>query len=189
MRTAVGVVLIALLVAESAGAATILGADVHHQGQRYDVIFDFRVDAEAQRVRRLLTDYNRKPLADSVRELRLLERRPDGSQRVRVVLRVCVLFICQTMTKIADMRELPNGDLLSVGDPAQGDFDLIRERWSFTSEGNATRVRYQSELIPRFFVPPLIGPWLLKSRLLSELETTAERIERYAQQPHAVPSP
>jgi len=189
MRLASSLALVALLAGQPALAATVLESDVSHDGKRYEVRFEFRVHARAARVRELLLDYERPPLADSVQELRLLEVRPDGSRRVRVVMRVCVLFICQTMTKNAEMRELANGDLISVGDPAQGDFDLIRERWSLTPEGNATRVRYQSELVPRFFIPPLIGPWILKIRLLSELETTADRIERYAQEPAAGPSP
>jgi hypothetical protein len=189
MRLISSLALVALLVGQSAHAATVLRSDVTHEGKRYEVQFEFRVHAEAARVRDLLLDYERRPLADSVQELRLLEKRADGTRRVRVVMRVCVLFICQTMTKNAEMRELPNGDLLSVGDPAEGDFDLIRERWSLTPEGDATRVRYQSELVPRFFIPPLIGPWILKIRLLSELETTADRIERYAQEPYAGRSP
>lgn len=189
MRLISRLALVALLAGQPALAASVLESDISHEGKRYEVRFEFRVQAQAARVRELLLDYERRPLADSVQELRLLEVRPDGTRRVRVVMRVCVLFICQTMTKNADMQELSNGDLLSVGDPAEGDFDLIRERWSLFPEGNTTRVRYQSELIPRFFIPPLIGPWILKARLLTELETTAERIERYAQEPYAVPSP
>lgn len=189
MRLASSLALLAFLAGHPAFAATVLESDVSHDGKRYEVRFEFQVQAQASRVRALLLDYERRPLADSVQEIRLLETLPDGTKRVRVVMQVCVLFICQTMAKTADMRELSNGDLLSVGDPARSDFELIRERWSLAPDGDGTRVRYQSELIPRFFVPPLIGPWLLKLRLLGELETTADRIERYAQEPVAVPSP
>lgn len=189
MRLTRCLALVALIAGQSASAATVLESDVRHEGKRYEVNFEFRVLAEAARVRELLLDYERRPLADSVQELKLIELRADGSRRVRVVLRVCVLVFCQTMIKHAEMQVTPDGDVLSVGDPAGSDFELIRERWTLTAEGHVTRVRYQSELIPRFFIPPLIGPWLLKSRLLGELETTAERIERYAQEPYAVPSP
>jgi hypothetical protein len=189
MRLTRCLALVALVAGQSAYAATVLESDVTHAGNRYAVNFAFRVQAEAARVRELLLDYERRPLADSVQELQLIELRADGSRRVRVVLRVCVLVFCQTMIKYAEMQVTPDGSVLSEGDPTGSDFELIRERWTLTPDGDGTRVRYQSELIPRFFIPPLIGPWLLKTRLLGELETTAERIERYAQEPYAVPSP
>jgi hypothetical protein len=76
-----------------------------------------------------------------------------------------------------------NGDILTLADPAASDFRHARELWQLQPHAGGTRLTYQAEFEPAFFVPPLIGPWLIKARLRSELEDIAARLEQLAANP------
>jgi hypothetical protein len=183
MRRLRPLLLLALLTAP-AGAATILDTSVTEDDGRYRVAFDVHVEAELGRVRAILTDLERSDeLSDAVVEHALLEARADGSRRVRFTLRSCVLFFCRDLRKTTDVSGAENGDIVFVTVPADSDFRSGRESWHFEAEGTGTRLAYRAELEPTFFIPPLIGPWLVKMRIRDELETTAERIEILAREP------
>jgi hypothetical protein len=170
-----------------AHAATVLTTTVTHESGRYHVKFEVRLQAAADKVRALITDYTREiKLSDTIVERRLLGTNEDGSLRVRVVLRACVLFFCQSMNKVTDVQTLPNGDVFVLTDPKESDFHFGREHWHFIDEGEHSRLQYEADLTPVFYVPPLIGPWLVKGRIADELETTAERLEKLANE---LPSP
>lgn len=175
--------MLALLCAP-AHAATILDTSVTEDDGHYRVAFDVRVDADILRVREVMTDLERSDeLSDTVVEHALLEQRADGSKRVRFTLRSCVLFFCRDLRKTTDVHGENNGDVVFVTVPEGSDFSEGRESWHFASEGAATRLSYRADLVPTFFIPPLIGPWLVKMRIRDELETTAERIEILAREP------
>jgi hypothetical protein len=178
--------LLALLAlpAAPAGAATILDTTVTEDDGRYRVAFDVRVDAGLARVREILTDLERSDeLSDAVVEHALVEQRADGSQRVRFTLRSCVLFFCRDLRKTTDVHGEENGDVVFVTVPEDSDFSAGHESWHFVADGAGTRLEYRADLVPTFFIPPLIGPWLVKMRIRDELETTAQRIEILAHEP------
>jgi hypothetical protein len=39
---------------------------------------------------------------------------------------------------------------------------------------------YTAEMVPNFFIPPVIGPWLVKSFLIEEIKATAVEVESLA---------
>lgn len=168
------------LFAGSAHAAETLQAQVTHERGTYRVSFEIVVAAPAARVRAVMTDYERLArLSDSVKESRVLQR-AAGYTRVRQVARACVLFFCKTVTRVLDVRELPDGNIEARTVPALSNFGAGGELWQFFAERERTRVRYAATIVPSFFVPPLIGPPLLKRRIVSELETTGSRLEALA---------
>lgn len=165
-----------------ASAAEIARSALDHQGGRYRIDFEARIAAEAAKVRPLLSDYNGLArLSETVIESQWLAGQA-GAPRVRIVQRACIVIFCQTLRRTMLVEPQPDGDVLTLTEPETSDYREVREHWQVIAEAGQTRVRYRAEFVPRFFVPPLIGPWLVKSRLRAELEATAARIESLAAQ-------
>jgi hypothetical protein len=179
VRLAVAVLLMAAALA--AAAAQIEQSEVTHEGDRYTIRFAVVLAAEANAVQRRLTDYdNLTRLSELIVESRRLSPAADAAPRVRIVLRACVLIFCKTVRRVMAVETGAQGDILTLADPTQSDFLYAREIWQVQAQGRATRLTYHAELEPSFYVPPLIGPWLIKSRLTGALQDIAQELERLA---------
>jgi hypothetical protein len=163
-------------------AAQVVTNDVTQDGGRYHVSFDVRLAAAPDRLKRYLTDYaNYASYFDSIRDSTVLAGTPEMSQRVRLRLRACVLFFCRTVTFVKDITELADGEILAHIEPALSDFQEATERWRISAIDGHTRLQYRAALVPDFFVPPLIGPWLLKRQIRAVLLSGAAKLEILAQ--------
>jgi hypothetical protein len=91
-----------------------------------------------------------------------------------------MLFFCKTIQHTKDVVIHSNGDIVTTMVPEHSDFSSGWERWRFRAEHNKTRLIYHAVLEPTFYVPPLIGPWILKSTLSRTLTVTANRLEAIA---------
>ena len=69
----------------------------------------------------------------------------------------------------------------STADPASSDFHTSLESWRFQSEGTGTLVAYDFEFEPKFWIPPLIGPYMLAEKLRKDSVRAINRIEAIAQ--------
>ena len=168
--------------ADFAEAANVVETRVSHDDGRYLVKFTVRIDADKASVLRHLTDYaHYTRLSDSITESRIVRTYSPTRVRIAVRLDSCMLIFCKVLNIVREVETLDNGDIVTVADPAESDFSEARERWRISEDTGATRLTYYAELVPSFYVPPLIGPWLLKSRIRRELRTTVERLERLAQ--------
>ena len=70
----------------------------------------------------------------------------------------------------------------ATADPEMSDFEVSDERWEFREEADGTVVVYAFRMKPKFFIPPLIGPAILKSKLKKGGIDALDRIEALAQQ-------
>ena len=164
-----------------ARAATILETQVSHSDNVYRIRFAVLIDAPVARVRAVMTDFAQlTKLTDTLIESEVISR-SAGKQRIRVVFRTCVLFFCKQMRKTEDVETLSDGDIVTVAVPEESDFHRAEARWRLAGDGASTRVEYDAEMEPRFFVPPLIGPALVKSKIRRELIATVANLERLAQ--------
>jgi hypothetical protein len=180
-RAAACLVALGATFALPAAAADVLHTEVSHRAGRYTVVFEFQVAADAGAVYRRLTDYDRLDrLSRVVQHSERLPPGDDGRPRVRVVLESCVLFFCRRVRKLESVTEYPETRLLAEADPAESDYRHSRVEWRIEARDGQTRVSYLSEQEPAFFVPPLIGPWIISSRIRSELALMAERLEQLA---------
>ena len=169
--------------------ATALGgevfvASVSHQSGSYLIEVDTLVQMDEPQVRALLTDYNnlgRVNPAIEVSEI-LLTRRP-GDYRVRTVTEACIWFYCMRVHQVQDVIESQDGTVTALIVPEQSDFRYGYARLNLWQEAAGTRILIRSEVEPDFWIPPLIGPWLIKRKLLSETLETAENLEQLAKNP------
>jgi hypothetical protein len=146
------------------------------------------IDAEHRRVYRLLTDYaHLHRLSRSITNSELLYENPPQF-RVRITTDGCVVFFCRQLVQVQDVFELKNGYILVRVLPEMSDFDYSENLWRIQPHpAGGTWVTFSSDLIPGFWVPPLIGTTLFKDKLLEESRLVMEGLERLATEPHAEP--
>jgi hypothetical protein len=180
-RRATVLLITGLLFPALAAPATILRTEATHDDDRYKLTFEVVLNAERDKVWSIMTDYNRLTRVSKVIvESRILKKEDENRHRVGVTLHACVLIFCKTMKKVVDIQAWPHNDIIVIGDPALSDFSYSVERWRVVAEGAKTRLYYSAEMVPDFFIPPLIGPWLMKSFLQKEIKATAIQVEALA---------
>ncbi len=165
----------------AAHGAEVRALEVAHADGRYTVRFDVRLAAPPDRLKRYLTDYaNYTSYFESIKESTVLAREPNGAARVRLRLRSCVLFFCKTVTTVKNIAERADGRITARIDPTLSDFREATEHWHITADNGATRLQYDAVLVPDFFVPPLIGPWLVQNQIRVALLAGARKLEALA---------
>ena len=166
-----------------AAPATILRTEATHDDERYKLTFEVVINAGRDKVWQIMTDYNRLTRVSKVIvESRILKQEDENRHRVGGTLHACILIFCKTMKKVVDIEARPQDDIVVTGVPALSDFSYSVEHWEVSAEGAKTRLRYSAEMVPDFFIPPLIGPWLVKSFLQREIRGIAIKVEELAGQ-------
>jgi len=174
-----------LFLAFTAGAqsAEIRRVDVDHAGERYYVDSESLVDAPIESVYAVLTDYEHFERISSVfTDSRYLEPVEDGEGVVYTRAQGCVLFFCQTVERVEKLEVDPVTDIVATADPERSDLRYSRAHWRLERAGEATRVLYSLEMEPDFWVPPVIGPWVIQRSLTRNGAEAVARIELLARE-------
>jgi len=162
-------------------AAKVYMAAASQQGRAYQVEVDALVSVPEPRARELLTDYaHLGRINPDIRVSEILLTRGPGDYRVRTVSEVCVWFYCKRIHQVQDVSEAADGSVTATVIPEQSDFRYGYVRLHLWQVPGGTRVLIRGELEPDFWIPPVIGPWLVKRKLLSEALDTLQNLERVA---------
>lgn len=136
-----------------------------------------RIDADYDSVYSTLLDFeNLKELTESIKESELLESKDD----VHIVLmrsEGCVFIFCQSVTQVTTVTELGRGYIKSIVDPKKSDLSYGKVLWQIIDEDETTKIIYDANIVPDFWIPPLIGTYIFKNRLAEEVEKTINGIE------------
>ncbi|MDH3639481.1 MAG: hypothetical protein OES09_13630 [Gammaproteobacteria bacterium] len=99
---------------------------------------------------------------------------------VKLLLRPCVWVVfCKNLRKVSVVYE-DGSEIVYHADPSVSDFLEARERLLVEDDStrpSSTLLTYRARLIPKFVVPPLIGPWLIKRQIMRDLRITSGRVE------------
>jgi hypothetical protein len=76
---------------------------------------------------------------------------------------------------------VPNEYIQSTADAEISDFHISIESWEFTPEDEGTVVIYKFKFDPKFWLPPVIGPYVLQRKLELDSDHALSRIEQLAQ--------
>lgn len=108
---------------------------------------------------------------------------PDkqASRRAASVIRLCVLFFCKHLNQTQDLYQRPN-HLQAKVIPELSDFHYGYGDWKIADKGGLAQLTFTAALEPKFWIPPLIGPWVIRRKLAKEAEVTMENIERLARE-------
>lgn len=154
--------------------------EVWHDANRYGVRLNARVEASAERVYALMTDYERLGRINSAIKIAEIVAWPrPGVKRLRTLIELCVWFFCADLAQVQDM-ERRDDELIATVVPDRGSFRSGWARWRFSADGAHTELTMDSELEPSFAIPPVVGPWLLQYMMRREAIATIEGIERAA---------
>ena len=99
-------------------------------------------------------------------------------EEARVAEEIFVRFDLDFVERVHESAD----DIVTTIIPAESTFTDGVARWHIeTVDPNHTRVSVSAEQTPRFWIPPVIGPMMLKRVFLAEVAETCANIERIAQ--------
>ena len=173
-----------LLLHGAAVAGNILDSSVQHEAGVYRLSVSAVIDAPLATVYRVITDYdNLAAISPSIIASRSFATDDPRIHRVRSVIRVCILVFCKRVVQLQRVEQVDSRTIEAVMLPEGSDFRRGLARWQFTEEAGATVLVFSEELEPDFWVPPVIGPWLIESELVREVAETVEYIEQLDRYP------
>lgn len=150
----------------------------HHSG--YTVSGQVWLQAPLEAVRAQLLNFNHMDrLHRCIQRSELQRRFPDGRCRVRVQIQFCIIRFWFALQSIQDFT-WNERTIHAVMLPEKGDFAHGKIQWDLTPDNGGTQLRFKVELTPAFWVPPLIGPYLLKRILPEKAREIAQNLERLA---------
>lgn len=170
-----------LLLAPVGQAGVLRQSDVQYRDGVYHVQMVMEIEAGFDSVRAIITDYGHMARLSRLISASSLVDAPGGGIRRRLDCHMCLLFFCYDPVIVEDVEEVGVDTMITTVVPALSDFRSGRSEWRITSLGPArTLVRFDYYIEPDFWIPPLIGPLLIKSKLQGEAEYTINRIEALA---------
>ena len=162
-------------------AAQLEHLEVTHVGKRYQVVMHASMQTEAKKAYEVFTDYARLPEINSaIIKAEPIEGAQQPSQRIHTQVRVCVIGICRVFDQVQDMSKSPPEHLRADVIPELSNLRYGKASWRIWDDGSRAKLIFEAVVEPDFWVPPLIGPWLIERKLASEAEDTANGIERLA---------
>ncbi len=184
MRVLVGIVvsMLALLSSQAADAADLREIEVERADGIYKLQSVVWFDAGIDTVYDVFLDWDlSEQFSSVVVEARNLGSDAGGDRGFYTRNRACVLFYCKSVERIGRVEHEPAIYIKAITDPERSDFHLSNETWEFVEEGDGTLIRYQLEMRPKFWIPPVIGPYVLKKKMREDGADALDRIEAIAQ--------
>lgn len=173
-----GYAVLLLLASTAAVAVSVDDCTVYRADGRWHATLDARIAAPPASVYRAITDYNAlHTLNPSILESRIIGAPVAGSRRVEMTVRVCILVFCKDVRRVQDVVHVDAGTVQARMVPGLGDFSAGTATWQVQADGNGTRLAYRENFVPDFWVPPVIGPWLIKRKLVEEVTVTGRYLE------------
>lgn len=162
--------------------AEILDVEIEHDGARYRLVSTTHFDAPQQDVFDTLTDYDQLArISETIKESHYLSPAEDGQQLVFTRLGACVLFYCKTIVKVERLELDTPCRIVTTAIPERSNVLFSRSEWLFTTEKDGgTIVVYQLEFEPGFWVPPIIGPLIIRNLLIKDGASAVQEIEAMA---------
>lgn len=174
---------ISLWISLAANAAEIQNLEVTKNKGRFKVTADCLVDAPPKGVYEVLTDYTRlHELSSLVTESKFLPEEESGKTLVYTRAHGCMMFFCKTINKTEVMETVMNQKVVTTVIPERSDVDYSQATWTLTPEGDKTRLSYVLETELGFWVPPVIGPIMVRRALAKSSGRGLDRLEKFANQ-------
>lgn len=171
-------VVIALALSPPASAIEIVKSSVEVKDGRYVMLGESIITAPRDFVFDVLADYdNFHKLASGVAESYYLPPGENGEVRGYVRVESCVLIFCRALVKVERVDLQPPAKIVTVVEPEGSDFKFYTTYWTLEAVEAGTRVIYRAELVPDFWIPPIIGPWAIRRKFRKSADAIGSRIE------------
>jgi hypothetical protein len=171
-----------ILSATVAHAAEIEEVSVERVDGRYSLRSVTRFEAEQDALFRVLTNFDLfNKFTSAIVESRNVEPDEQGRPQFFARMEGCVLLFCQSFIRIGHVQTTSMDEIIAISDPERSDFKYSRERWELIPDGDGTKMIYEFDMEPAFWVPPVVGPYYIKRALKNGGERAVDRIEVLAQ--------
>jgi len=166
--------------------ADIKTIEVNKENNLYHMHINATVHADLDNVIRIITDYENLPLINPyLKESKLLDNPEDERTTVNMLTEICVLFLCYNIRHIQTFHFIEDGILFSRIIPEKSNFQAGWMRWEIKEMDSnkiypVTRIILDIEMVPDFFVPPVIGPYQIKKIMLEMTRDTILNLEKKA---------
>jgi len=176
-----GALLGLLFIPSIAGAGEIVESSVALDSGIYSVDVLVRIEAPLPVVSRAITDYDRlTEINASIVESYIVEAQGPNRYRVFTRVKFCILFFCKQISQVQDMVEYGPALIKATILPELSDFDSGHASWDLMVADDVTYMQFSTEVDPSFWVPPLIGTWLVEREMIKQVKETAMYIEQKA---------
>lgn len=167
-------------------AGEVLQSHVSHKDGVYDAWLEMQISAAPDKVYALLTDFNNlTKLSDAITQSTLITANPP-QYIIIIKTHNCVLFFCKDLQQTQRVLELKDGHIMVEDIKGKSDFIFADTLWQVSPDKKGTLVTFSTTVKPDFWLPPLLGPMLFKSRLLEETQLMIERMELLAKEDHSL---
>lgn len=173
------IALLALLLCPLLEAAVTERAEISFEGHSYQYTFIARLKGDVEDVRAIVTDFdNMKRINDDIVESRVLHRYENGDLKRLLKLRHCIVWFCFDMDFVERVHESA-GHITTTMVPEESTFSDGTANWKIEAVADGyTRISVSARQTPRFWIPPVLGPIVLKRVFMSEVAETCANIER-----------
>jgi hypothetical protein len=177
------------IVCAAAAAGVASAAELHSlevtrpERGRYELVAETLLEADAQAIFEVLTDYEDGAfgrISSVYKESDYLEPAPDGTPIVYTRMEGCMLGFCKSITRVERLETEEPYLIRTTALPELSDFEHAESEWVLKPVDGGTEVTYRLLIDPDFWVPPVIGPWVMKRELREGGERAIYRIERLA---------
>jgi len=165
----------------NAGGAELRSVSVTFEEGRYHLTSETLFGVSQDDLYAVLIDYELfEKFTSAIVASRNVAPGADGRPRFYTRMEGCILFYCKTFVRKGYLLLTPKHDIIAVADPDESDFEYSRERWQLSSQNDDTLMIYKFEIEPRFWVPPVVGPYFMKRILQAGAMRAVNRIEALA---------
>lgn len=176
----------------AAGAAEVQHLQVSRDGARYQVQLDVRLQAPGPAAFAILSDLSTLPrLNPAVQSVTARPGAPAGAARFETLIRYCFAFFCKDVRQTQDLYVEPDasgGRMRAEVLPRRGDLRYGVAHWRLQpcpgagagsgAGAGQSCMHFDATLELDFWVPPLIGPWVIQRKLRDEAVQTSTSVER-----------
>lgn len=160
-------------------AKEITQLNIEHADGRFIIHANILIAAPLSQVRAVLTDFeNLSELNPNIKTVEILDSKDADQTRMRIQSQTCILFFCLNYQWVQETQVLASNDIITHFDASLSDFRQGWVRYRLLAEGNQTRLVTDADLVPSFWIPPFLGPALIKRSLYQESLAIALRIEQ-----------
>ena len=175
-------------------SADMTKMEVERKGKRYYLDSTILVNVPKKTMYEVLTDYNNMHhFSRGIKQSQEVTPAPDGTRRVFSHLQGCVAFLCRSVEKVELMNTIENQQITTLLQAElsknvrwnKSEWNLSEVEAKPASESEAkkilTQIDYKMEFEPDFWVPPILGTYIIKKSLAQDGLEIVERMEKYAQ--------
>lgn len=155
--------------------------DSYRIGPTYTFYMRIKLNADINTVWPLIDDFSQlQRMNDSILSSSFIPSPDPELRRIRLKARFCVWFFCRHLEQIQDLAYLDQYEVITVVIPNTSDFRAGWAKWKLSPnpEPNTCILEIDMALTPDFWIPPLIGPYLISRKLRAEGVETALGLER-----------